>query len=56
MVQGWCSVEELTHWAFSQSPVVMANEAHNGLARCVRTRRVGVRQPSMPATGPTPRT
>jgi hypothetical protein len=42
-VQGWCSVEKLTHWAFSQSPVVMANEAHDGLARCVRTREVGVR-------------
>jgi hypothetical protein len=28
---------------FAQAPVVMANEAHSGLARCVRTREVGVR-------------
>jgi hypothetical protein len=42
-VEGWCSVEDLTQWGFSQSPVVMANEAHSGLARCMRTREVGVR-------------
>jgi hypothetical protein len=42
-VDGWRSVEELTHWGFSRSPVVMANEAHNGLTRCIRTRDVGVR-------------
>jgi hypothetical protein len=42
-VDGWCSVEELTRWGFAQAPVVMANEAHNGLARCTRTRAVGVR-------------
>jgi hypothetical protein len=42
-VEGWCSVEDLTQWGFSQSPVVMANEAHSGLARCIRTREVGVR-------------
>ncbi len=37
------SVADLTHWAFSQSRVVMANEAHDGLLRCPRTRRVGQR-------------
>jgi hypothetical protein len=42
-MDGWCSVEELTQFAFANSPVVMANEAHNGLARCVRTREVGAR-------------
>jgi len=42
-MDGWCSVEELTQFGFASSPVVMANEAHNGLARCVRTREVGVR-------------
>jgi hypothetical protein len=43
VVDGWCSVEELTRLGFGRSPVVMANEAHNGLTRCVRTREVGVR-------------
>lgn len=43
MVDGWCSVEELTRLGFARSPVVMANEAHNGMTRCVRTREVGVR-------------
>jgi hypothetical protein len=43
-VEGWCSVEDLVRWAFAHAPVVMANEAHNGLARCVRTREVGVRR------------
>jgi hypothetical protein len=42
-VDGWCSVEELTRLGFARSPVVMANEAHNGLARCVRSREVGGR-------------
>jgi hypothetical protein len=42
-VKGWQPVEELTRWAFAQAPVVMANEAHNGLTRCVRTREVGAR-------------
>jgi hypothetical protein len=42
-MDGWCSVEELTRWGFAQAQVVMANEAHNGLARSVRTREVGVR-------------
>jgi hypothetical protein len=42
-VDGWRPVEELVQWGFAHSPVVMANEAHNGLARCIRTRKVGVR-------------
>jgi len=42
-VDGWCSVEELARWGFAHAPVVMANEAHNGLRRCIRTRDVGVR-------------
>ena len=42
-VDGWHPVEELTRWAFSRGQVVMANEAHSGLARCIRTRKVGVR-------------
>lgn len=42
-MEGWCPVEDLVRWAFAHAPVVMANEAHNGLARCVRTREVGVR-------------
>jgi hypothetical protein len=42
-VDGWHSVEELTRWAFSCAQVVMANEAHSGLAHCTRTRKVGAR-------------
>jgi hypothetical protein len=42
-VEGWRSVEELVQWGFAHAPVVMANEAHSGLKRCVRTREVGVR-------------
>ena len=42
-VEGWCSVEDLTQWAFTHAPVVMANEAHSGLARCIRAREVGIR-------------
>jgi hypothetical protein len=42
-MDGWCSVEGLTQWAFGQAQVVMANEAHDRLERCVRTRDVGVR-------------
>ena len=41
-MEGWRSVEELIGWGFAHAPVVMANEAHNGLARCIRTREVGV--------------
>ena len=42
-MEGWRSVEELIGWGFAHARVVMANEAHNGLTRCVRTREVGVR-------------
>jgi len=42
-VQGWRPVEDLIRWGFGQAPVVMANEAHSGLTRCVRTREMGVR-------------
>lgn len=42
-MEGWSSVEDLTQWAFTHAPVVMANEAHSGLTRCVRTREIGVR-------------
>ena len=42
-LDGWCSVEDLTRYAFARARVVMANEAHSGLERCVRTRKVGVR-------------
>jgi hypothetical protein len=42
-VQGWCPVEELVRWGFGHAPVVMANEAHNGLTRCIRTRETGIR-------------
>ena len=42
-VEGWCSAEELVGWGFAHAPVVMANEAHNGLARRIRTREMGVR-------------
>jgi hypothetical protein len=42
-MKGWQPVGELTRWAFAQAPVVMANEAHSGLLRCVRTRQVGAR-------------
>jgi hypothetical protein len=39
----------LVRWGFAHAPMVMANEAHSGLARCVRTREVRVRmiQPDM---------
>jgi hypothetical protein len=42
-MDGWRSVEELAQWGFAHAPVVMVNEAHNGLARCIRTREVGIR-------------
>ncbi len=42
-MEGWRPVEDLVRWGFGHAPVVMANEAHSGLARCVRTREVGVR-------------
>jgi hypothetical protein len=43
VVEGWCSVEELVQCGFARARVVMANEAHDGLTRCIRTRDVGVR-------------
>jgi hypothetical protein len=42
-VEGWHPVEDVVRWGFAQRPVVMANEAHNGLARSVRTRLIGAR-------------
>ena len=42
-MEGWRSVEELIGWGFAHAQVVMANEAHNGLKRCIRTREVGIR-------------
>ena len=42
-MEGWRSVEELIGWGFARAPVVMANEAHNGPKRCIRTREVGLR-------------
>lgn len=55
--------EELLEVGFARSRVVMVNEAHNGLLRCVRTReigrrmlpvahRLGVRHLAMEALGP----
>jgi hypothetical protein len=43
VVEGWRPVEDLVRWGFAHAPVVMANEAHDGLARSIRTREVGVR-------------
>jgi hypothetical protein len=42
-VEGWRPVEDLVRWGFGHAPVVMANEAYDGMARSVRTREVGVR-------------
>ena len=42
-MEGWRPVEDVIQWGFGQRPVVMANEAHDGLARCVRTRVIGAR-------------
>lgn len=39
----WRSPEELVALGFTRAPVVLMNEAHNGLARCIRTREVGRR-------------
>ena len=50
-MEGWCPVEDLVRWAFAHAPVVMANEAHSGLARCVRTRDAGVRMIQAAASG-----
>lgn len=37
----WRTPQELVSIGFDRSVAVMMNEGHNGLARCVRTRRVG---------------
>ena len=42
-MEGWHPVEDVVRWGFEHRPVVMANEAHNGLARSVRTRVIGAR-------------
>ena len=39
----WRSPEELAEIGLSRSRVLMVNEAHDGLNRCVRTRDIGVR-------------
>lgn len=39
----WLTIEELAQVAFGTQPVVMVNEVHDGMRRCIRTRRVGVR-------------
>jgi len=39
----WRTPEELVALGFDRSRVVMMNEAHDGPARCVRTRQVGQR-------------
>jgi hypothetical protein len=59
----WMTPEDILEVAFARSRVVMINEAHNGLLRCVRTReigrrllpvahRLGVRHLAMEALGP----
>ena len=42
-MEGWRPVEDIVRWGFGHAQVVMANEAHNGLARSVRTRVIGAR-------------
>jgi hypothetical protein len=37
----WRTPQELVEEGFRRSRVVMLNEAHDGLTRCIRTRRVG---------------
>jgi hypothetical protein len=37
----WRTPQELVQEGFRRSRVVMLNEAHDGLTRCVRTRRLG---------------
>lgn len=39
----WRSPEELVSIGFERSRVVMMNEAHSGLQRCIRTREIGRR-------------
>jgi hypothetical protein len=42
-VSEWRTPEELVELGFGCSTVVMANEFHDGLRRCVRTREIGRR-------------
>jgi hypothetical protein len=42
-MQIWRSPEEIMEIAFQRASVVMMNEAHSGLKRCIRTRQVGQR-------------
>lgn len=37
----WMMPSEIVVHGFATSPVVMMNEAHSGMSRCVRTRRIG---------------
>jgi hypothetical protein len=37
----WRTPQELVEEGFRRSRVVMLNEAHDGLTRCVRTRQLG---------------
>jgi hypothetical protein len=37
----WRTPQELVEEGFRRSRVVMLNEAHHGLTRCVRTRQLG---------------
>ena len=37
----WMKSSEIVTHGFATSPVVMMNEAHNGMSRCARTRQVG---------------
>lgn len=39
----WRSPEEIVEIAFQHSLIVMMNEAHSGLKRCIRTREIGQR-------------
>ena len=39
----WRSPEEIVEVGFQRSLVVMMNEAHSGLKRCIRTRQIGKR-------------
>lgn len=39
----WHSPEEIVEIAFRRASVVMMNEAHSGLRRCIRTRQIGQR-------------
>lgn len=39
----WRSPEEIVEIAFNRSSVVMMNEAHAGMKRCIRTRQIGQR-------------